>query len=78
MPKGLLSKLEQDVIEVVALAVKATSKEEWDYHNTMSEWRKGWFDGYASCYRVLTGETPYQLANKVNKMIEGSGHSIKL
>lgn len=73
---GLFSTVENHLIETVALAVLNTSKTEWD-EDEITEYRKGWLDGYAQCYGKLTGETRYQFIWKVNKMIEGSGNAIR-
>lgn len=74
---GLIHTVTQSLIETVATAVLNTGVNEWDYHGT-TEYRRGWLDGYAQCYRKLTGETIYQFVDKVNAMIDGSGHKISM
>lgn len=42
-----------------------------------SEYRRGWFDGYARAWTQLTGKPWPQLVTAVNAALKGSGKELK-
>jgi hypothetical protein len=39
----------------------------------MTEYKKGWFDGFAVAWTMMTGETSFKLEERVNEILNGSG-----
>jgi aspartate/methionine/tyrosine aminotransferase len=70
---GMLERIENEYVEGLATVLLHSS---FSKFSEMTEYRRGWLDGYSRGYVQLTGKTWHQLVVAANKMIEGSGHEL--
>lgn len=72
---GMLERLETEIVECMATMLLNTDTKSW---GEISEYRRGWIEGYGRLYVQLCGKTLFTLIADANKMIEGSGHELKM
>ncbi len=72
MPVSMVSTIEDMFVNTLALLVKENTM------NPMTDYKRGWLEGYAKAYTQMTGHTVFVLVRKVNESLEGSGKSINL
>lgn len=76
MSKSATESMEETFVETLALLIK-------EGHlngplSGLSEYRKGWLEGYSKACTQITGMTVYQLVALANQIVDGSGNSLDL
>lgn len=64
--------IEEKFVESLSLIVLTSS------FDLSSEYRRGWFDGYAQSWRQMTGNSTLDLVDKVNDRLDGSWKKLEI
>lgn len=71
MANSVIDKIDELFVETLGLLVLEGTMA------SKTEYKSGWLDGYARAYSQITGGTVWNLIDKVNKSIEGSGKRLE-